>query len=317
MPPTIFFSHEKPKDSARMSSRHRPLHACGVSIFAIADIAFGKTQDMNGPIGSTLRRVAKLAKFFTPLIYAIQYQWLAILSFIDDRILAVENMTEKLFPPSTYVFDKVDEIVLMILSLPENFDGVVNEFPTIIHKVPFLEWALTHVIISSLNSLVSMLNNWGHENSRINEKTIGVDSNCNEQLEGYLQMDSSDVINSSVDMESFPPISDAEIKEVHDMAVSSHMKGTYKEALEAVPSNIKGSYKEALEKGKEEKMEKEWKSSEEKIDMDEGSEKNDRNNKEGEYESIMTNQVGTNESIKNDSLLELFESAWLMKPGRY
>ncbi|TKY59875.1 hypothetical protein E2542_SST16969 [Spatholobus suberectus] len=148
-----------------MNSRHRPLHACGVSILAIVDIAMGKTQHINGPLGSTLRRVTKLAKFSTPLIYAIQFQWLIMLSFIDDAILAIEKITEKLFPPSTLVFDKVDEIVLMIVSLPEKFDGATNRFPTIIHEVPFLDWALTLMILR-LNSLVSTLNHWGQKTQR-------------------------------------------------------------------------------------------------------------------------------------------------------
>ncbi|XP_027343270.1 uncharacterized protein LOC113855840 [Abrus precatorius] len=301
MPPTILFTHQKPKATTRMSSRHRPLHACGVSILAIADNIFGKTQDINGPLGSTFRKMAKIAKFATPLIYALQYQLLAILSFIDDQILAIEKITEKLFPPSRHVFDKVDEIVLMILFLPEKFNGLVNKFPTIIHQVPFLEWALT-LVISRLNSLVSTLNHWGQENSRVNEKTIGVDRNSNESSsERYLPINSSNDVNSE-NLENFPPItSEVEHKAAHDVAVSSH---------------IKGSYKEALERGKEEnpreKMENECESEKE---MDEGE--CEGREKIEAYDTIMKYQVGGSEKIKDDPLLELFESAWLMKPGRY
>lgn len=297
------------------NSRQRPLHACGVSILAIADIAFGKTQNMNGPLGSTLRKMANLAKFATPLIYAMQYQWLAILSFIDDRIiLTAENITEKLFPPTTHAFDKIDEIVLMIVSLPDKFDGAVNYmFPAIIHQVPFLEWALTRVI-SRLNSLASTLNHWGQENSSVDEKTIGVvqvDSNCNIE-----QPAESPRINERMD--SFPPIPEAENKGVvHDVAVSSHVKGI-------------GSYKEALlESVKEEKSSThDNKKMEKKIDggdaddeceannVNEGKEKIDGDNEE--CESIMKCQVERSESsMKDDALLELFESAWLMKPGHY
>ena len=293
---------QKPKAKAR----HRPLHACGVSILAIIDIVIGKTQHINGPLGSTLKRVTKLAKFATPLIYAMRFQLLAILSIIDQAILAIEKIVERLFPPSTRVFDKVDEIVLMIVSLPEKFDGAMNKFPTIVHEVPFLDWALT-LVISRLNSLVSTLNHWGQENSRVDEKTIGVDRSCNE---GYLPMDNSSNDINNENLENFPPIiSDCEHEGAHEIAVSSDVKGSsYQEAL--------------LEKGKEEnpdeKMEKECEI-EKKIngdcDCEEGREKNDGNNEKSK-DGIMKSQDGGNERVK-DGRLELFESAWLMKAGSY
>ncbi|KAK7319060.1 hypothetical protein RJT34_03772 [Clitoria ternatea] len=254
-----------------MSSRHRPLHACGVSILAIGDIILGKTQDINGPIGSTLRKIAELTKFATPFIYAMQYQWLAILSFIDNGILTIERIAEKLFPPSTRVFDKVDEIVLTVMSLPEKFDGAVNKFPTVIHEVPFLEWTLT-LVITRLNSLVSTLNH-----SRVNEKTIGVDNES-----------ASDDI-SSENLETFPPIiSENEHKGVHDLLVSSHMKGSYKEALE------RGKEEETIHEKRMENGEK----------IDECEMNNDGVDDE-EYESIMKCQEGRGEGIKDDPLLEL------------
>uniref|UniRef100_A0A2N9H7Z7 Uncharacterized protein n=1 Tax=Fagus sylvatica TaxID=28930 RepID=A0A2N9H7Z7_FAGSY len=57
-----------------MSSRHRPLHTCAVSFLAIVHSAYTKAQEFNGPIGSTTRRVDKLATFASPLVYAMQYQ---------------------------------------------------------------------------------------------------------------------------------------------------------------------------------------------------------------------------------------------------
>lgn len=274
-----------------MSSRQRPLHACGVSIFAIGDITIRKTQHINGPIGSTLRNIAK---FVTPLIYVIQYQWLTILSFIDDRILSLENIAEKLFPPSSYAFDKLDEIVLMILSLPDKFDGALNKYvPAIVHKVPLLEWTLTH-LISKLNSLDS---NWEHENSRVvvNEKTIGVDSNCKNSNKNEEVESTASEVYLNLPMESeeiFPPIPEAENKGVV-VAVSS------------CATNLKGSYKEALLES----------SSEKKIDSidecEEGKEKHE------ECESDEKLKVGRSEGMKYDPLLELFESAWLMNPGRF
>ncbi|XP_020229852.1 uncharacterized protein LOC109810720 [Cajanus cajan] len=301
MPPANFFS-QKRRTTTRISSRHRPiLHTCGVSMLAIVDIAIGKTQNINGPLGSTLRRATKLAKFATPFIYTMQFQWLTMLSFIDDAILATEKITEKLFPPSTRLFDKVDEILLMVVSLPEKFDGAVNKFPTIIHEVPFLDRTLT-LVISRLNMLVSLLKHWGHD-SRANEKTIGVDNES--ACEGYLSMDDN-IANENV--ESFPPISEVECKGSQDIAVNS-------------TSHMKGSYKEALERGKDETpLEKMEKESEKKImegdDCEcERGKKNDGNNEQCDV-AVMKNQVGASEGIK-DALLELFESAWLMKAGQY
>lgn len=283
------FQKRKAKTTARTNSRHRPLHACGVSIFSIIEITIGKTQHINGPKlgGSTFKRLTKLAKCATPLIYAIQFKLLTFLSFIDDAILAIEKTIEKLFPPSTRMFDKIDEIVQMIMSLPEKFDAAVNKFPTMIHNVPFLDWALT-LLISRLNSLVSTLNHWGEENSSVNEKTIGVDRSCSESsCEGYIPMDD---INSE-NLEIFPPIiSECEYKEVQDMALSSH---------------VKASYKEALERGKEETTD------DEQIE-------NQVDECEGNNEECDDDHVGRSESVKDgDTLLQLFESAWLMKSGRH
>ncbi|KAE9610510.1 hypothetical protein Lalb_Chr07g0187361 [Lupinus albus] len=307
MPPTIFFSH-KPRATSIMRSRYHPLHACGVSILTIVDTIFSKTQNINEPFGSTLRRVTNLAKIFTPLIVAIQYQWLAILSFIDDHILEAEKLTEKLFPPSTYLFDKVDELVLMIMSLPQKFDGAINIlFPMMIHHVPLLEWTLS-CIISWLNGLVSILNHWEEKNSSIKEKTISVYKSSDDLME-----DSSNGINSKGSVESFPSMLEASegenVKGVKDMEDSCPKKGSYKEVLldrgkEENPheKQIGGegslSYKEVLLKiGKEDKYQ----------DI------KDSVNEENES-AMKLLQVERSESMKDDPLLELFESAWLMKP---
>ncbi|KAL2343446.1 hypothetical protein Fmac_004731 [Flemingia macrophylla] len=241
-------------------------------MLAIVHIAIGKTKAINGPIGSTFRRATMLAKFATPYIYTMQFQWLTMLSFVDDAILATEKIAEKLFPPSSFVFDKVDEVVLRIVSLPEKL----------------------------MVQLVSLLKHWGHENSRAKEKTIGVDNES--PCEGYHSMD------DEIDNENFPPISEVECKAAQDIVVNS-------------TSHMKGSYKEALERGKEEKMEKES-DSEKKITgggddcVCEGRENNDGNSNERCDVAIVKNQVGGSEGIK-DALLELFESAWLMKAGQY
>ncbi|KAK7847781.1 hypothetical protein CFP56_006256 [Quercus suber] len=117
----------EPRATTRMSSRHRPLHSCGVSILAIVHSAYTKAQEFNGLIGSTARKVAKLAPFAGPLAYAMQYHWLTILSFADDQILAVENMIEKVFPPSNHVFNKIDYLVQVAETLPEKFDTSIQK----------------------------------------------------------------------------------------------------------------------------------------------------------------------------------------------
>ena len=277
------------------SSRQRPLHACGVSIFAIGGIVIGKTQHINGPLGSTLRNMTKFIKFVTPLIYAIQYQWLIILAFIDDRILAAENIVEKVFPPSSYVFDIIDEIVLLILYFPDKFDGALNKYvPTIIHKVPLLEWIL-NIVISKLNCLASTL---GDENSSVDEKTIGVDRNYyNSDNDEEMESNASEMyLNLPMDSSSFPPIPEAENKGVVLTVSCNH--------------NMKGSYKEVLLESSDQK----------KIENDEceGKEIKMDDNNEDECESVVTcDQLEKSNSMKHDPLLELFESAWLMKPGRY
>ncbi|CAK8578384.1 unnamed protein product [Lathyrus sativus] len=293
MPTTTSFSQEA-KTTRRMSSRQRPLHACGVSILTIGDIAIGKTQSINGPLGSTFRNMAKLAKFITPLIFTIQYQWLTILAFIDDRILAAENITQKLFPPSRYVFDKIDEIVLMILSLPDKFDGALNKnVPEIIHKVPYLEWLLK-ISSSKMNSLVSTLR---RENSCADEKTIGVDVNfCNNNSREMESGTNEEYLNFPMDpssVASFPPIPEAENKSAVEVSGANTKKSSYKEVL--------------LE------------SNEKKVDNDEcenEAEGKEKKNEECESDKKFQGDKSVNVKYEYDPLMDLFESAWLMSPRR-
>lgn len=263
-------------------------------MLTIGDIVIGKTQNINGPIGSTFKNMAKLVKFITPLIYTIQYQWLTFLAFIDDRILAAENVAEKLFPPSSYMFDKIDIIVLMILSLPDKFDGVLNKnAPEIVQKVPFLEWTLK-IVTSEMNSLVSTLR---RENSSVDEKTIGVDiSFCNNDSREMESSASEEYLEFPMDpssVDSFPPIPEAENKS--NVAVSC-------------ANNKKSSYKEVL-----------LESNEKKIDNDE-CEDDGKEKKIEESESDETFEGKRSESVKYeyeyDPLMDLFESAWLMSPRR-
>lgn len=232
-----------------MSSRHRPLHTCGASILAIAHSAYEKAQAFNGPIGSTTRRVATFAG---PLLYALQYQWLAILSFADDYILVVESVMEKVFPPSTYVIDRIDCLVQIIATFPEKFDDALDKAPEILHhyQVGF-DCALVQAV-SWLNFLIATLTHW--ESGSAREKDIMVD-------------------------------------EAHQPAETDS---------KTVDSGVmEGTYEEVLEKETKENMEK--KSKEEEVQKTE-----------------KINEIKTNadKSKINDPILELFESGWLMNPGR-
>lgn len=142
----------------------------------IADKAYTNAQHLNGPLGSVTKNLARLASPACPLVYALEYQILIMFSFFDDRIFALESQVEAIFPPSRYAFDKIDEFVRAAEILPGKFDAAVNNFPTVIHQVSFLDWALLHAI-SCLNFFISRLTEW--ENTI--EKEIMMDMNSSER----------------------------------------------------------------------------------------------------------------------------------------
>lgn len=221
-------------------------------MLAIAHSAYEKAQAFNGPIGSTTRRVATFA---SPLVYALQYQWLAILSFTDDCILAVENVMEKIFPPSTYVFNRIDCLVQIIETFPEKFDDALDKAPEILHLVGF-DCALVQ-IVSWLNFLIATLTHW--ESGSAREKDIMVDE-----------------------------------PETDSKTVDS---GTYEE--------------EVVEKGTKENVEKKSGELEEVEKMDQ---KNEEITNVGKEETGKGDENA--EKSNEDPILELFESGWLMNPGK-
>lgn len=158
------------------TNRLGPLHTCGTAMITTAYKAYKKTENLPGPLGSTTQN---LATFFGPILYIIQYHWLAILSMVDDLILTVENVVETLFPPSTYVFDKIDALVRVSETLPRRFDNAVDKFPAVIHRVPCLNWASAQLVII-LNFLVTTLTYWVVDGA--NEKEIPIDINSHDQL---------------------------------------------------------------------------------------------------------------------------------------
>uniref|UniRef100_A0A5B6YV77 Uncharacterized protein n=1 Tax=Davidia involucrata TaxID=16924 RepID=A0A5B6YV77_DAVIN len=263
--------------ATRTMSRSRPLHTCGVSILVIVHRVYTIAQELNGPVGSMAKRIATFTASASPIIYAMQYQWLAVLSFVDDHILAVENMVETLFPPSAHLFNKIDELVHTAETLPGKVDDAVNKFPMIIHQFPFFNWALVH-LISWLKCLISTLTHWGSNNTR--EKEIMIDINCNNVKKNQNQL----TIHIALHVES--STHDGCEKSLSD---SSHSQDETKTILGRTVKlkpdiNMKCIYKEnGVEKGTKDNLE------------------------DGAMEEF------PKATVSEDAILELFEASWHMR----
>ncbi|XP_060185804.1 uncharacterized protein LOC132615254 [Lycium barbarum] len=258
--------------AGRKMPRRRPLYTCVASIFAIIDIACRKVEDFNGPVGSIINKIARGMSYIMPILYTMQFQWLSVLSFVDNCILTSEIVIEKLFPPSSRLFDKIDEIAYAAENLPGKFDDIMEKLPMIIHQVPFLDWALVH-LIAWLNFWISRLTRWGSNNAREKDITIDVDHNdqyleqeqvmANEKSECG-QVDEKKIVGSEIQVveEAVSPASSSTCDPFED-AVSSPIFDSHEDVIKLIgirTTNNKGdvgkcSYKEMLEKGSEEKKE--------------------------------------------------------------
>ncbi|KAK2636735.1 hypothetical protein Ddye_031527 [Dipteronia dyeriana] len=288
----------------RMSSRHRhlPLHTCGIALLMIAHSAYKGSQDFNGPIGSITKNLARFEKLVCPIICALLYQWLKMLSFSDNCILAIENTVESIFPQSSYVFNKIDELVQLTETLPGKFDDAVNKFMMINDQVPLLDWGLVQVI-SWLNLFSNRLTHW----QRSEEKEIMIDSNSNE-----CNIDSTSSSSSNQCTES-------------SIRVGQESKGKFP------PSHDRESpptYKEALEKGKRTRKadccpksiasEDEKRTTRDNKDHDEDDDDDDDEDVfvvEEEAEKGIDHQ-DCEYITKSDPIMELFESGWLTKSSK-
>ncbi|XXG89180.1 hypothetical protein AAC387_Pa12g1246 [Persea americana] len=165
--------------------RTRILYTWGAFLLIIAHKAYKRAEKTHCPMGSLAHRLASLAG---PIVYTIQSQLLTILSLADDQILYIEDMIEALFPPSAYVFNKIDSLATASETLPRKLDTILDQCPTMIHQMPALDWALIH-FGETLNFLVVVLTDWAYDGAReVREITIHV--NCNEstnaaELEEY------------------------------------------------------------------------------------------------------------------------------------
>ncbi|XP_058102279.1 uncharacterized protein LOC131246317 [Magnolia sinica] len=164
-------SHSKSR-----TGRHSLLYAWGVSLLAIAHKAYIMVEELHGPFGSLAQRLASLA---SPIVHTMQYQWLEILSFVDDQILAIEDMLKSLFPPSAYVFDRIDMITDICWILAGKLDHIMDDYQMVtIDQVTFLNWVATHLNIG-LNFLISTMMEW--DDGRMEEeRDIFMDINCDE-----------------------------------------------------------------------------------------------------------------------------------------
>ncbi|KAI5679352.1 hypothetical protein M9H77_10302 [Catharanthus roseus] len=144
-------------------SRPPPLHTCGASFLAIIHNACRKAQQLNGPFGKLAKGISKSMNLALPFVYTMQYQWLAILSFIDDWILTLERFLEAIFPPSTLLFNKIDKLVYIVEVMPGLFDEALNRFSLIVHPVQFFD-----------NAMLQILTRWGWDNCT-KEKDIMID----------------------------------------------------------------------------------------------------------------------------------------------
>ncbi|KAJ6898416.1 hypothetical protein NC652_025049 [Populus alba x Populus x berolinensis] len=238
-------------------------------------------------------------------------------------ILTLERKVEAIFPPSKYVFNKVDKLVQIVETLPARFDFAVNKLPIIFHQIPFLDWALS-CAISWLNFWLSILTHWG--SGTTHEKEIVVDINCND---------------SSIEQTNVQE-ADNNIVEFQNETKASSPNGkrcTYKDALEKV---VKSTYKDALEKGTSEstegsskkmirstvsseapspKGEKNESMKEKECIADEETEQASSSKEEtgegGDHTTVMEDDpvsLPTNKKPecinKGDPILALFESAW-------
>ncbi|CAN4112888.1 unnamed protein product [Withania somnifera] len=152
--------------------RRRPLCTCVASIFAIIHIACTKVDDLHGPMGLIIHKITIGLSYIMPILYTMQFQWLSILSFVDNCLLTSQIMIEKLLPSSSRLFDKMDELAYAAESLPEKIDDIMEQLPIIIHQLPFLDWTLVN-LVAWLNFWISCLTPWGNKNAR--EKEITVD----------------------------------------------------------------------------------------------------------------------------------------------
>lgn len=148
--PNVFGNFQEPAcPTSRSRSRKLPLHTCAVSILSSTHRAYSTARELGGPSGFLFRKSTQLAGPIEPYAREIQNLCLSILTIADDRILAGESAIERCFPASAPVFDGVDGLVRAVEVFPEKAERIIATLPVFIHKVPFLNRALSYIVSQS------------------------------------------------------------------------------------------------------------------------------------------------------------------------
>ncbi|XP_061990327.1 uncharacterized protein LOC133708813 [Rosa rugosa] len=290
----------------KMRSRKRPLHTCAVSVLVIADKACTKVQGIHGPLGVMAKVAAKFATFASPIIIFMQYQWIimAVLSFIDGRILAVENMIERFYPPSSIVFNKIDDFVQVAETLPEKLDEAMNKLPSSIHSIhqgSVLDWGLVRAI-TMLNFVSGTLTCW-RMSKGAREKEIVVDTSCNDNNNHHHNTNEEAAAKANGAAEQLIDSSK------HD--ANNKMKSN--PSTPPLGAVMKGSYKEALTKGKKEGTESKKEGNKYKTNGIHSKTEEKYYNKEEVKSAAADVKNGGN---GQGDILDLFDTAWLMNRRR-
>ncbi|ONK72415.1 uncharacterized protein A4U43_C04F19200 [Asparagus officinalis] len=131
--------------------RPRLLHNWATSLLTIAHKTYQQAENSPSPLGSITKT---LASFTAPIIYPLENRYLSLLSYIDDRILSLEDFTMTLFPPSSYLFSMVNELALLPESFPKWYDEAIETLVSLIEPM-----------LSKIGSTTSW--EYGHDKDRM------------------------------------------------------------------------------------------------------------------------------------------------------
>ncbi|MCL7035147.1 hypothetical protein MKW94_003099 [Papaver nudicaule] len=166
----------KMENRGNTNRRPGPLHTSGNAMVTTAYKACKRAELLPNPIGTTAQKLGRVGR---PIFCTMQNHWLGILSYTDDRILYVENAVENVFPPSRFIFNKIDTLVYVFETLPVKFDSAADKLPAVVQRVPYLEWALAQLLLI-LSFLINTFTDWGVEGA--NEKEIRIDTNSHDEI---------------------------------------------------------------------------------------------------------------------------------------
>ncbi|MCL7035938.1 hypothetical protein MKW94_014946 [Papaver nudicaule] len=175
------------ENQGNINRRLGPLHTTGNAIVKTAYKAYKRAESLPEPINTLAQKLGRVAR---PIFSTMQIHCPAILCYTDDKILYVENAVEYVFPPASYIFNKINTLVQVFETMPVRFDEAADKLPVVINRVPYLEWALAQLLLV-LSFLVNTLTGWGVLDGAIlnmkltpilNMKEIRVDTNSQYEI---------------------------------------------------------------------------------------------------------------------------------------